>query len=315
MRLLNVNGKLSMPVPGARLRLAGLSFAPADRSGVNVCPKSTPGCRAACVLWFGGRTVMQATRDAAVRRTLAFLQDRQAFLRDLRADLRALARAARKRRAVPVVRLNVASDIDWARVAPDVFRDAAALGIKVYDYSKDAARVLRELARRDAGRRSRLCRAAVPACNPDSVVWARGPLAPWNLTLSVSEVTTFQEAKAVHDAGGNLATVFAVRYYSAGGRGRFGEVPATVVYRDAVTGEEFRTRTVDGDKHDARLPRFDGRGVTVALRNKGTLAAKAAAVESGFAKAGAPGWRDRPAKRRRGTAVVVLAHGAAGGAR
>ena len=57
---------------------AVLYLAPADLSGVNVCPKSTPECRALC-LNTAGRGAFNMVQAARLRRTHEYLQDKSAF--------------------------------------------------------------------------------------------------------------------------------------------------------------------------------------------------------------------------------------------
>ena len=53
IKLLGTNTKL-LKKSGKRYAIRGLTLAPHAIDGFNVCPQSTLGCRASCVLWFTG---------------------------------------------------------------------------------------------------------------------------------------------------------------------------------------------------------------------------------------------------------------------
>lgn len=71
--------------------------------------------------------------------------------------------------------------------------------------------------------------------------------------------------------GGNVAVVFNVKY--DGPHHVYGELPRNY----------HGYKVIDGDLDDIRTPEFDGVGVVVGLRLKGTIAAKSRAIETGFA--------------------------------
>lgn len=258
MRYLSSNAKLELAPIGRSFTTAGLAFAPNRQSGHNVCPQATDGCTLACTLWFSGRTVQAAVRQAAIRRTRAFFADRAAFIEALALDVEHFGRRARAKGMRPLVRLNVASDLDWRRLAPAVFEAAARARVTLYDYTKDHARALRELAQ---------------AATVD---------APWHLTYSVSEKTTYSQAMSVLQAGGSLTVPFLTRYHASSATPTFGALPARVAIHKIGTDESCTVDAVDGDRHDARLPAVDGRGVVVALRAKGTRASIRDGAARGF---------------------------------
>lgn len=249
-KLLTGNTKLDK-IPGVATRylVRGLSMAPHTLSGRNMCPWAG-ACKAACVLWFAGRTVMANVRRAMIRRAKWFWGDRETFLSALCREIESLVRAANKIGAVPVVRLNVASDIVWERVAPVIFERFP--NVVFYDYTK-------------APHKAR-------------------PVTPANYTLSHSfhERTTFADVSAVLSAGRNMVVVFDSIYNPRSRNGRkFGALPESVTF----VGNDGATLTVpvvDGDAHDVRIPALDGRGVVVALRGKGGRARVADAVGEGF---------------------------------
>lgn len=110
-----------------------LYLAPAYESSVmNVCPKSTAGCRASCLYTAGLAQVFPKIIQARVRKTQWLARDRAGFLDVLRSDIAKLVRKADKHGLKPAVRLNGTSDLPWlgmemAREFPDV---------QMYDYTK-----------------------------------------------------------------------------------------------------------------------------------------------------------------------------------
>lgn len=119
------NSKLAKsPVPTVSLTLA-----PWKASGVNVCPAATVECRGACVLMTAGRGTFPNVRAARVLRT-RFLAEHPHAAVTLTAS--EIEKAARRYGDV-IVRLNVASDLPWERLAPALFSIA---GARFYDYTK-----------------------------------------------------------------------------------------------------------------------------------------------------------------------------------
>lgn len=112
------------PDAAARIRAMGIVI-----DGVNVCTWSTPECRLACVLVTAGNARYPNVTRARIVRTLFLANRPDAFLTILRWELE---RAAARHGSI-VARLNVASDIRWERIAPDLFRIP---GIRFYDYTK-----------------------------------------------------------------------------------------------------------------------------------------------------------------------------------
>jgi hypothetical protein len=110
-----------------------LHLAPANSSGFgNVCPGSTPACRALCLGRTSGRMRMPQTRAAQDYRTWLWFHRRSQFLEMLYGDIAAGIRRSEKRGQVPVFRLNGTSDIRWEKHGIlDDFR-----GIQFYDYTK-----------------------------------------------------------------------------------------------------------------------------------------------------------------------------------
>ena len=273
--ILSDNTKLQKLPNGTEVINAGVTLAPSKRSGVvNVCPHATAACILVCVLWFAGRTVTKTVREAATKRTRLWFYDPARFYARLHRELRSLAKRAAKKNIRAFCRLNVASDInhphDIAKANPD---------ITLYDYTKSAEKAEQ---------------------------YGRGGLPEnYHVSYSVSERSTFADCRRLTALGVNLVVVFDSHYF--GPLHRYGAVPERVIFRNRTTGEEFLTDTVDGDIHDLRTPEFDGRGVVVALRAKGSKALRERAALMGFIRhheEGAKWYVDE--HRRAGVAVVEL---------
>ena len=178
---LSINTKLAKVY--SSYLVTGLSMAPHGLGGHQVCPEATPGCMAACVLWFTGRTVTQSVRAAMVRRKTEFCADPKRCELLLRQDIEKHAERAEAQSAIPAIRLNVASDLDWSHIA----RDYPA--VTFYDYTKV---------------RSRLQVSSWPA--------------NYELTYSHNERTHWRTSRAQLERGGNVAAVFSTRYHPQSGR-------------------------------------------------------------------------------------------------
>lgn len=92
-----------------------LYLSPADSSGTNICPASSPGCRAAC-LNTAGRGAMGSVQAGRMRKTRLFLDDRAEFMRQLVLDLTTIANRQERTGIKQAIRLNGTSDIDWENI-------------------------------------------------------------------------------------------------------------------------------------------------------------------------------------------------------
>lgn len=177
-----LNGRPRAPklltAPSAQTKLGkskrpayGLSLAAADMSDWDACIWRTPACTAACVLVTGGRSVFSSIRAARALKTNALGAEPQAFVTLLAHEIDA---AARKLGGIDV-RLNVASDLRWERIAPKLLTRP---NVRAYDYTK------------------------APASQRDRVEG-------YALTFSVSErAASVREALQWLESGGNAAVVF-----------------------------------------------------------------------------------------------------------
>lgn len=118
-----------------------LYLAPGGLAGVgNLCPHASAGCLAACLFTAGRAGIFEAVNAARVMRTRFLHDNRAAFIAQLKGEISALIRKAKRRGLRPVVRLNGTSDLPWETLAPELFADFPRL--RFYDYTKSARRSL-----------------------------------------------------------------------------------------------------------------------------------------------------------------------------
>jgi hypothetical protein len=201
-----------MTEPGDNMKLDksvtptyGLSLAPHSLSGYNVCPSSTPTCRAGCVAYSGNGGFSGVAAGRVLR--VAFLAAHpEHFVTLLDAEIRkGKAKAERKGQDGIAVRLNTFSDLPWHTLTPWLFTDHP--DVQFYDYTK---------------------------------VWTRQDEAipeNWNLTFSASERTSAGDIDTVVTAGRNVAVVFATS--------RTRELPAHLYGMPVIDGDKSDERASD----------------------------------------------------------------------
>ena len=121
-----------------------LHLAPADLSGHNTCPKATAGCKAACLNTAGRGGMFKkgentnVIQKARIRKTLAFFNDREQFMKDLAKDIRKGIKQATKLGLTPVFRLNGTSDLSFEKYEVEGAKNIFALfpNVQFYDYTK-----------------------------------------------------------------------------------------------------------------------------------------------------------------------------------
>ena len=126
MKLLTIEN--AKTIKGEKLGyLTGILYlAPANESGVmNVCPMSTPGCRASCLYSAGRAQVWPKIKQGRIKKTLWLHSDPKGFRAQLRSDIKSLVRRAGKLGLIPAVRINGTSDLpqlemEMAREFPEV---------------------------------------------------------------------------------------------------------------------------------------------------------------------------------------------------
>ena len=185
-------------------------LAPADTSGINLCPKASAGCKALCLGWHSGQSGMvshdaqiNSTRQSRLDKTRRFMRDRKAYLADIVRQIERQQRLAAKRGFKLCVRLNGSSDIAWEgiRLADGKNLFERFPDVAFVDYTKIARRFERKLP---------------PNCH---------------LTLSRSE-TNEGECIAALARGINVAIVFA-------------DKPATWHGFECIDGDEHDFRQLD----------------------------------------------------------------------
>ena len=173
MKLLTVENAKTIKGESLGYLTGILYLAPARESGVmDTCPMSTIGCRTSCLFTAGRASFFPMIITARIRKTVWLHNDREGFVNQLRADITALVRRAKRQHLTPAVRVNGTSDLpqialQMASEFPDV---------QFYDYTK------------------------IPRA------WQR-TRANYHLTFSLSE-SNFQDAYDALQHGLNVAVVF-----------------------------------------------------------------------------------------------------------
>ncbi len=117
----------------------GLSLAPSNVSGFNVCSRATAGCMAGC-LFTAGQGRFDNVKNGRIAKTRLFFQNRPAFRTMLFTELEQARRKATRKGLTLAVRLNVLSDLPWERIFPDLFTTFA--DVQFYDYTKVPGRIV-----------------------------------------------------------------------------------------------------------------------------------------------------------------------------
>jgi len=119
-----------------------LYLAPHDISGYQVCPKSTAGCREACLFTAGRAVAFPQIIAARIRKTKAFMENRDWFMEMLVRNINSLVKQAAKFDMTPAVRLNGTSDIMWEKIPVMIMGIthnnlmSAFPDVQFYDYTK-----------------------------------------------------------------------------------------------------------------------------------------------------------------------------------
>jgi hypothetical protein len=123
---------------GEEFLTLGSTLAPHKQSGLGtLCTFASPDCIKLCLNISGHSMAPYAERTifpARVARARLYFQDRPLFLAMLRQELTLAVKLAKRTNRRVIARLNVLSDIDWARVHPDIIRDFPS--IVFYGYTK-----------------------------------------------------------------------------------------------------------------------------------------------------------------------------------
>lgn len=207
-----------------------LYLAPSNESGtINVCPHASAGCRAAC-LYTAGMGSFSNVKQARINKTLWFARDRESFVAQIKKDIAALIRKAKRMNLIPCVRLNGTSDLPFENFG--IMQEFPEIAF--YDYTKNYKRMLRFMA---------------------------GKM-PANYTLVFSRSETNDKAcRAILSKGGNVAMVFAGKELP---KHVSFDWPGS--WRKTCKGSHAH-KVFNGDKSDLRF--LDPAGVIVGLTAKG----------------------------------------------
>lgn len=138
MKLLATNTKLEK---GSKLdwQTRGLSLAPANISGKQLCPHRSAGCEAAC-LNTSGMGVFSNVQEARINKSKFLIERRAEFLAQLEKELQNLNKQAGKGKQI-AVRLNVLSDLPWH----NLIDMSKFQNLKFYDYTPNVKRMIQFL--------------------------------------------------------------------------------------------------------------------------------------------------------------------------
>tara|TARA_B100001057_G_scaffold499346_1_gene609628 strand:- start:12688 stop:13437 length:750 start_codon:yes stop_codon:yes gene_type:complete len=151
-----------------------------NSKGINICPKASEGCAAAC-LFSAGRGIMTPVIRGRVKKTEYYLRDKKAFINQLSNEIIIKYNTAKKRNEKIAFRLNGTSDVDFVYLLKK-YSDLDITSLKdhciFYDYTKIKGKVVKYLN------------------HPNYI-----------LTFSRAEDNN-QTAKSILAIGGNIAVVF-----------------------------------------------------------------------------------------------------------
>ena len=140
---INISSKLAKNSKVSGTYTYCIYLAPANQSGYNVCPNSTPECRLGC-LATSGRAGMEIaagktkTLNARIKKTKLLKEHTLFFMQWMIAEMQHFQRKAAKDNMDFSARLNGTADIDWAKIFVDgknifsLFPET-----KFYDYTKN----------------------------------------------------------------------------------------------------------------------------------------------------------------------------------
>lgn len=107
-----------------------LYLAPGDISGKEVCPRRTKACFETC-LFHAGRGRMSNVRNGRIRKTVAYHEDKTAFVEQLRNEIKSGIVRAIASDMLPAFRLDGTSDLGLGAKLAKEFPE-----VQFYDYTK-----------------------------------------------------------------------------------------------------------------------------------------------------------------------------------
>lgn len=109
-----------------------------NAAGVNICPKASKGCAAAC-LYNAGRGAFTSVQNARINKTNFYINDKALFIKKLAGEIIKETAKAKKKGEKIAFRLNGTSDLDFIyllrKYAGLNIEDLAPVSI-FYDYTK-----------------------------------------------------------------------------------------------------------------------------------------------------------------------------------
>ena len=123
-------------------------LSPANQSGYNVCPFSTPECRLGCLATSGRAKIerwanMDVIQKARLIKTKLLFENEEFFMRLMVAEMKAYQKKAKLDGYYFSARLNGTSDIDWETIKIDgknifeIFPE-----VQFYDYTKSYKKIV-----------------------------------------------------------------------------------------------------------------------------------------------------------------------------
>jgi hypothetical protein len=118
----------------------GLSLAPANLSGKQLCPHRSPGCEFSC-LNTAGMGVFSNVQEARIAKSKYLIEEKNSFIAQLKKELIAAEKKAKKLGMKIAVRLNVLSDLPWY----NMIEMSEYPNIQFYDYTPNVSRMIQFL--------------------------------------------------------------------------------------------------------------------------------------------------------------------------
>ena len=114
-----------------------------NAAGVNICPKASKGCAAAC-LYNAGRGAFTSVQNARINKTNFYINDKGLFIKKLAGEIIKETAKAKKKGEQIAFRLNGTSDLDFVyllkKYAGLNIEDLAPVAV-FYDYTKILGKV------------------------------------------------------------------------------------------------------------------------------------------------------------------------------
>ena len=113
-----------------------------NSKGINICPKASKGCAAAC-LFSAGRGAFSNVIKARQNKTEYYLNDKKAFINQLASELIKIDKKASKNTNQTLIRLNGTSDLDFIFLLKKYanFDISNYKNLHFYDYTKILGKV------------------------------------------------------------------------------------------------------------------------------------------------------------------------------